>query len=94
MFFQYSKVESGDQTDVLQAGYWPSYNVPFYEDIFRSSGYAEMVAKFGNDLSYQLCHRAKIFRRDQGNVSMKGETPNQNWLLMLAVLCRCTTWIP
>ena len=67
----FRKVESGDQTEILQAGYWPSYNVPFYEDIFRVSGYAEMVEKHGMDFSHQLCARAKIFRRDQGNVSIE-----------------------
>lgn len=61
-------VKSGDQTAVLQSGYWASYNVPFYEDIFTASGYSEAVAEHGTDMSYQLCPRAKIFRRDQGRV--------------------------
>ena len=26
-------VVSGDQTEILRAGYWPSYNVPFYEEV-------------------------------------------------------------
>ena len=26
-------VASGDQTEILRAGYWPSYNVPFYEEV-------------------------------------------------------------
>ena len=26
-------VISGDQTEILRAGYWPSYNVPFYEEV-------------------------------------------------------------
>ncbi|XP_073229179.1 phospholipase B-like 1 isoform X2 [Porites lutea] len=26
-------VVSGDQTEILRAGYWPSYNVPFYEQV-------------------------------------------------------------
>ena len=65
----YSLVESGDQTAILRAGYWPSYNVPFYENIFNMSGYPSAEEKAGTDVSYQLCPRAKIFRRDQGNVS-------------------------
>lgn len=24
---------SGDQTEILSKGYWPSYNVPFYEEV-------------------------------------------------------------
>jgi len=61
-------VESGDQSDILREGYWASYNVPFYEDIFNRSGYAAMVEKVGTEWSYQLAPRAKIFRRDQSNV--------------------------
>ena len=32
------------------------------------SGYPEVADKVGPDATYQLCPRAKIFRRDQGNV--------------------------
>jgi len=49
-------------------GYWPSYNIPFYPVIFNMSGYPHMVDNFGSLLSYELSSRAKIFRRDQGNV--------------------------
>ncbi|XP_077979884.1 phospholipase B-like 1 [Glandiceps talaboti] len=61
-------VEAGDQTPILRAGYWPSYNVPFFENVYNLSGYPEAVQKFGQDYSYQLAPRAKIFRRDQGKV--------------------------
>ena len=30
-------VVSGDQTKVLSEGYWPSYNVPFYEEVSNIS---------------------------------------------------------
>ena len=43
-----------DQTMVLQRGHWPSYNVPFYADIYKMSGYPEIVAKFGAKSSYQV----------------------------------------
>ncbi|XP_060633165.2 phospholipase B-like 1 [Anolis sagrei] len=61
-------VEYSDQTNVLRRGYWPSYNVPFYENIFNMSGYVEYVKKYGLDYSYEMAPRAKIFRRDQGKV--------------------------
>ena len=61
-------VRSGDQTDILRAGYWSSYNVPFYENVFDALGYSTAVAAYGTEFSYQLCPRAKIFRRDQGKV--------------------------
>lgn len=62
-------IVSGDQTDILTAGYWPSYNVPFYEEVYNLSDYDKHSAKFGDELSYQLASRAKIFRRDQSKVT-------------------------
>lgn len=50
------------------AGHWPSYNVPFHPNIYALSGYGEMWEKHGEDFSYDLCPRAKIFRRDQADV--------------------------
>ena len=32
--------EGADQTPILSRGYWPSYNVPFYAEVYRRSGYA------------------------------------------------------
>jgi len=61
-------VEGADQTQILRTGYWPSYNVPFYESVYNLSGYPEHVRKHGLDYSYQLAPRAKIFRRDQATV--------------------------
>ncbi|KAL9959898.1 hypothetical protein ACROYT_G033271 [Oculina patagonica] len=61
-------VVSGDQTKILREGYWPSYNIPFYESIYNLSGFPEFVKKHGLSYSYQLAPRAMIFRRDQGKV--------------------------
>ena len=60
---------SGDQTIVLREGYWSSYNVPFYEEIFQLSGFADMVKQHGQDFTHDLDPRAKIFRRDEGKVT-------------------------
>lgn len=49
-------------------GYWPSYNVPFFEKVYNLSGYPAFAAKHGTDFTYQLAPRAKIFRRDQASV--------------------------
>lgn len=62
-------VESSDQTNVLRKGYWASYNIPFHKTIYNWSGYPLLVHKLGLDYSYDLAPRAKIFRRDQGNVT-------------------------
>jgi hypothetical protein len=61
-------VEYSDQTPILRTGYWPSYNVPFFERVYNLSGYPEFVAKHGVDFSHELAPRAKIFRRDANNV--------------------------
>ncbi|XP_026021405.1 phospholipase B-like 1 [Astatotilapia calliptera] len=63
-----SLVEYSDQTQTLRRGYWPSYNIPFHRKIYTMSGYVEMWEQYGEDFSYDLCPRAKIFRRDQCGV--------------------------
>lgn len=55
-------------TPLFAAGYWPSYNIPFHRKIYELSGYTEMWQQYGDDFSYDLCPRAKIFRRDQASV--------------------------
>ncbi|XP_056460799.1 phospholipase B-like 1 [Gadus chalcogrammus] len=62
-------VEYSDQSQALRRGYWPSYNVPFHRRIYELSGYPAAVEQFGDIFSYDLCPRAKIFRRDQGRVT-------------------------
>jgi len=71
-------VARADTTDQLERGYWPSYNVPYFREVYDRSGYEQMLAKHssrGEDyksategLDYQLAPRAKIFRRDTGGV--------------------------
>uniref|UniRef100_A0A7S2S049 Phospholipase B-like n=1 Tax=Mucochytrium quahogii TaxID=96639 RepID=A0A7S2S049_9STRA len=58
-----------DQTSKLRLGYWPSYNVPYYREIFKRSGYVDMEKKHGNFFTYSLAPRGELFRRDQGEVS-------------------------
>ena len=57
---------------VFCLGYWPSYNVPFFDEVYTRSGYPDFVKKHGLDFSYQLAPRAKIFRRDEGTVKDMG----------------------
>ena len=71
-------VVSGDATELLALGHFPSYNVPFWREIYDTSGYKEQIAKrtagrngtLGelSGLDWQLAPRAKIFRRDAGKV--------------------------
>jgi hypothetical protein len=63
-------VRSADVTHMLaNGGYWPSYNVPYFVDLFDLAGYPEAIKQQGpNMLSYDGCVRAKIFAKRQGNV--------------------------
>lgn len=72
-------VVSGDATELLALGHFPSYNVPFWREIYDKSGYREQLEKrtkgrngtLGelSGLDWQLAPRAKIFRRDAGKVT-------------------------
>ncbi|XP_054169360.1 putative phospholipase B-like 2 [Oppia nitens] len=62
-------VKSTDVTDILrQKGYWASYNVPYFEEIFNLSGYNKLVELHGDYYSYNNTARALIFKRDQSKV--------------------------
>ncbi|XP_030316191.1 putative phospholipase B-like 2 isoform X1 [Calypte anna] len=55
-----------DRTELLyQQGYWASYNLPYFEEIFNTSGTLELVKKYGDWFSYDKNPRAQIFRRNQ-----------------------------
>jgi hypothetical protein len=58
--------ESADVTQFLRTqGYWPSYNVPYFPNIYNITGTRAAFEKYGNVWSYDRCPRANIFRRDQ-----------------------------
>ncbi|KAK2076982.1 hypothetical protein QBZ16_005210 [Prototheca wickerhamii] len=71
-------VESADATQMLAQGYWASYNVPAFANVYNASGYPDMVSKadaYGQHftkvahwLSHEASPRANIFRRDQAAV--------------------------
>nr|XP_006813917.1 PREDICTED: putative phospholipase B-like 2-like [Saccoglossus kowalevskii] len=63
-------VVAEDKTDLLTTQmYWPSYNVPYFKEIFNTSGCPENVAKYGDWFTYDKTPRAQIFRRDQSKVT-------------------------
>jgi hypothetical protein len=62
-------IRAADVTQVLrEQGYWASYNVPYFEDIFKISGNEDMARTNGSYFSYKSTARANIFRRDQSKV--------------------------
>lgn len=71
-------VVAADMTQTLAFGYWPSFNVPYFPEIYNRSGYPDFISRvekhgqhFGRTthwLSYQNSPRARIFRRDQAGI--------------------------
>ena len=59
-----------DVTDYLRKGYWPSYNMPFSNEIYNISGYKVEKNEEGisENIEYTQCSRAKIFKRDQESI--------------------------
>ncbi|KAK1892988.1 putative phospholipase B-like 2 [Dissostichus eleginoides] len=55
--------------ELLEKGYWASYNIPYYEEIFNASGCNELVEKYGPWFSLDQNPRAQIFRRNQTAVT-------------------------
>ncbi|AWP07016.1 putative RNA-binding protein 19 isoform 3 [Scophthalmus maximus] len=55
--------------ELLEKGYWASYNIPYYEEIFNASGCNELVEKFGPWFSLDQNPRAQLFRRNQTDVT-------------------------
>ncbi|RWS31200.1 putative phospholipase B-like 2 [Leptotrombidium deliense] len=61
---------AADVTDVLwRRGYWSSYNIPYFHSIYQRMNYDKKAKQFGEYFSYDECARAKIFRRDEKQVS-------------------------
>lgn len=57
-----------DVSNILQYGYWPSYNRPYFAEVYEAFGFPYCLSKYGDVFSYELNPRANIFRRDQGQV--------------------------
>jgi hypothetical protein len=60
------KTASADLSRTLELGHWPSFNRPYFPEIYEAMGYPAIAAKYGDIFSYQLNPRANIFRRDAG----------------------------
>ena len=59
-----------DQTQFLSKhNFWPSYNVPFYPEVFNRSGGWANVAKYGDWFTYDKTPRALIFHRDAPGIT-------------------------
>lgn len=64
-----NRIHAEDMTKILiKQSYWPSYNLPYFQDIYQISKTDEMFKKFGEHYSYEKCARAQIFNRDHHKV--------------------------
>ncbi|XP_062310683.1 putative phospholipase B-like 2 [Osmerus eperlanus] len=55
--------------ELMEKGYWASYNIPYYEEVFNASGCPELVKKFGPWFTLDQNPRAQIFKRNQTAVT-------------------------
>lgn len=64
-------VRSADVTAFVERnGFWPSYNIPFFTDLFDLAGYPAAIVQQGPEmLSYDKCVRAQIFAQRAPNVT-------------------------
>jgi len=66
------QTQSGDVTQMLRYGYWPSFNTPFFDNIKKLSLIPDTIDRdpmLIHTLDYDTCARAEIFRRDEGKVT-------------------------
>jgi hypothetical protein len=82
------EVVTADVTNVLwDQGYWASYNIPYFPQLWETLGYASLVQKFGSDgeylWNYTASFRAEIFARDAPKVAtladMQAIIQENNW---------------
>ena len=62
------QIPGADKTELLTYGYWPSYNVPYFPQVYDESGYLNLSLRGVPSASYQEAPRAQIFRRDADTV--------------------------
>ncbi|CAE1174865.1 Putative phospholipase B-like 2,Putative phospholipase B-like 3,Phospholipase B-like protein B,Phospholipase B-like 1 [Acanthosepion pharaonis] len=59
-----------DLTPILkEQRYWGSYNTPYFPEVIKLSKQQDMINQYGDLFTYKNAPRAKIMRRDQGNVT-------------------------
>jgi hypothetical protein len=70
LFLNSGHIHAEDLTHILTGQtYWPSYNTPYFTDIFNLSGSPANVEKYGDWFTYDKTPRALIFKRDQVFIS-------------------------
>lgn len=66
-------VEGRDATHLLEYGYFPSFNVPYFTNVWERAGYKVRYENTSNPSRTQLTHalasRAQLFRRDHAGIT-------------------------
>eukprot|EP01064_Diplonema_japonicum_P035654 TRINITY_DN7803_c0_g1_i2.p1 TRINITY_DN7803_c0_g1~~TRINITY_DN7803_c0_g1_i2.p1 ORF type:complete len:550 (+),score=130.96 TRINITY_DN7803_c0_g1_i2:42-1652(+) len=62
------QIPGKDMTEILSYGYWPSYNVPYFPEVYESSGLKALALRGVPSAAYQTAPRALLFRRDADTV--------------------------
>ncbi|KAL3191978.1 hypothetical protein MRX96_018098, partial [Rhipicephalus microplus] len=64
-FSKYEDISHG----LRQKKYWPGYNVAFFPETFEMTAQPETVKKYGDLYTYDKCPRARMFQRDNDNLT-------------------------
>jgi hypothetical protein len=88
-------IHAEDLTAVLTSrGYWPSYNSPYYPDVYNMSGLWPLWEKYGDWFSYEKTPRAVIFGREATSITSMEDMVKlmryNNYLEDPASACNCT----
>jgi hypothetical protein len=63
-------IQAKDLTHVIESqGFWPSYNSPYFKDVYNMSGNQRLYEEYGDWFSYEKTPRAQIFHRDAGQIT-------------------------
>ena len=73
------ETDINDVTEILKKGYWPSYNIPYSDNIYEKSGFT-YILKERNYLfpyyDYKNCSRANILKREQKKIKTNDDFKN------------------
>ena len=73
------ETDINDVTEILKKGYWPSYNIPYSDNIYEKSGFTYLL-KERNYLfpyyDYKNCSRANIFKREHKKIKTNDDFKN------------------
>lgn len=72
----------------LRFGYFASYNVPYFPEIYALSGFAEYAATHVTS-SWQMAPRARLFRRDANSVETLDDLKS---IMRFRFFCLCCVY--